>query len=157
MARQSGEPKKKRGTLTTKEGVAKLSIFAVSLLIVMKVVASIVTGSIGIRADAVHSVIDLVGVVIGFIAVKVAGKPPDERHTFGHGNVTIHASARSLLQTMEKSMINNQADRTFMITEDEEDGIPMEAIASYLTILIVPIAVYIFIRVKWGGDPSQKD
>ncbi len=85
MARQSGEPKKKRGTLTTKEGVAKLSIFAVSLLIVMKVVASIVTGSIGIRADAVHSVIDLVGVVIGFIAVKVAGKPPDERHTFGHG------------------------------------------------------------------------
>ena len=54
-------------------------------LIVMKIVASIVTGSIGIRADAVHSVIDLSGAVIGYIGIRIAGKPPDERHAFGHG------------------------------------------------------------------------
>jgi len=76
---------KKRGILATKEDVAKLSIFAVSLLIVMKVVAAIITGSISIRADAIHSIIDLSGVVIGFIGIRISGKPPDEQHVFGHG------------------------------------------------------------------------
>jgi len=71
--------------LATKENAAKLSIFTVALLIVMKVVASILTGSIGIRADAIHSVIDLSGVVIGYIGIRISGKPPDERHAFGHG------------------------------------------------------------------------
>ena len=69
----------------SKEGVAKLSIFAVSLLVVMKVVAGILTGSISIRADALHSIIDLSGVVIGFIGIKIAGRPPCEKHAFGHG------------------------------------------------------------------------
>ena len=71
--------------LATKEKVAKLSILAVSLLIVIKVVASILTGSIAILADAVHSVIDLSGVVIGYIGIRVSGKPADEEHAFGHG------------------------------------------------------------------------
>ena len=71
--------------LATKENAAKLSIISIILLIVMKVVASIITGSIGIMADAVHSVIDLSGAVIGFIGIRVADKPPDERHAFGHG------------------------------------------------------------------------
>jgi cation diffusion facilitator family transporter len=79
------EPKQKRGILTTKENAAKLSIFSISLLVVMQAVGSILTGSISIRADAVHSVIDLSGAVIGFIGIRISAKPPDERHAFGHG------------------------------------------------------------------------
>jgi len=71
--------------LATKEGAAKLAIVAVSLLIVMKVAASIVTGSIAIRADAVHSVIDLFGVIIGYTAIRIASRPPDKGHPYGHG------------------------------------------------------------------------
>jgi len=71
--------------LATKEGAAKLAIVAVSLLIVIKTAASIVTGSIAIRADAIHSVIDLFGVIIGYTAIRIASKPPDERHPYGHG------------------------------------------------------------------------
>lgn len=69
----------------TKEDTAKLSILAISSLIAMKVVASIITGSISIRADAIHSVIDLVGAIVGFIGIRIAGKPPDRQHPFGHG------------------------------------------------------------------------
>ena len=69
----------------TKESASKLAVFAVSLLIGIKMAASIFTGSIAITADAIHSVIDLFGVVIGYIGIKIAGKPPDERHPFGHG------------------------------------------------------------------------
>jgi len=71
--------------LATKEGAAKLAIVAVSLLIVIKTVASILTGSIAIRADAIHSAIDLFGVIVGYIGIRIASKPPDERHPFGHG------------------------------------------------------------------------
>jgi cation diffusion facilitator family transporter len=71
--------------LATKENTAKLSIFAISFLIAMKVVASIVTGSISIRADAIHSVIDLTGAIVGFIGIRIAGRPPDRQHPFGHG------------------------------------------------------------------------
>lgn len=69
---------------TTSEGVAKLSIFAVGILIVIKVVASILTGSLGIRADAIHSIIDLAGAVIGLVGIVIAKKPADEDHNYGH-------------------------------------------------------------------------
>jgi cation diffusion facilitator family transporter len=71
--------------LATKEGAARLAIVAVSLLIAIKIAASIVTGSIAIRADAVHSVIDLFGVIIGYTAIRIASKPPDKSHPYGHG------------------------------------------------------------------------
>jgi cation diffusion facilitator family transporter len=87
-----GEPKK-RGILATTENVAKLSIITISSLIAMKVVASILTGSIAIRADAFHSVIDLSGAIIGFTGIRIATRPADERHPFGHGKAEDIAGA----------------------------------------------------------------
>ncbi|MFC1943773.1 cation diffusion facilitator family transporter [Chloroflexota bacterium] len=78
--------------LATKENVSKLSIAAVSLLILIKVIASVLTGSISIRADAVHSAIDLLGVVIGYIGIRISAKPADEEHAFGHGKAEHIAS-----------------------------------------------------------------
>ncbi|MFC1948793.1 cation diffusion facilitator family transporter [Chloroflexota bacterium] len=69
----------------TKENIARLSIFSISLLIIIKLVGGFLTGSVSIMADAVHSFIDLSGVVIGYIGIRVAGKPADEEHAFGHG------------------------------------------------------------------------
>ena len=77
----------RQGFFSTKEGAAKLSIGVISLLIAVEALASVITGSIGIRADAIHSVIDLFGAVIGYIGIRIASRPPDERHAFGHGKV----------------------------------------------------------------------
>ena len=76
----------------TKESAAKLSIAAISLLLVLKIIASILTGSVAIRADAVHSAIDLFGVIVGYIGIRVSGRPPDEEHAFGHGKAENIAS-----------------------------------------------------------------
>ena len=84
---------KQMGILASSGSVAKLSIISISVLIVLKVIASVLTGSIGIRADAIHSVIDLTGACIGLIAIRLAGKPPDERHAFGHGKAENIAGA----------------------------------------------------------------
>ncbi|MBA7687050.1 Ferrous-iron efflux pump FieF [subsurface metagenome] len=77
--------------LASKENAAKLAIASVSFLVLIKVVASILTGSISILADAVHSSLDLIAAFITFIGVRVSGRPADEQHPFGHGkaeNVT---------------------------------------------------------------------
>jgi len=78
--------------LANKENAAKLSIAAVTLLILIKVFASIVTGSISIRADAYHSVLDLAGAVIAFIGLRVAKRPADEEHPYGHSKAENIAS-----------------------------------------------------------------
>jgi len=70
---------------TTKENAVKLSIAWITLLIALQIITSIITGSISIRADAVHSALDLIAAVITFIGVKISGRPADERHPFGHG------------------------------------------------------------------------
>ncbi|MFC2004831.1 cation transporter [Chloroflexota bacterium] len=67
--------------LYTPEGVSKLAMFGIGMLILLKVFGAVVTGSIGIRSDAIHSGIDLVGAMVGFIAIRVALRPPDESHS----------------------------------------------------------------------------
>jgi cation diffusion facilitator family transporter len=85
MNRETKLSNSKTAFFRTKQGVAILSIAAISVLIIIKLVASFITGSISIRADAIHSFIDLSGAIIGLIGIRVAIKPPDEKHAFGHG------------------------------------------------------------------------
>jgi cation diffusion facilitator family transporter len=73
--------------LTTKEKAAWLSIVGISLLTLFQVAASIITGSISIRGDAVHSALDLIAATVTYIGVRISGKPADEDHPFGHGKV----------------------------------------------------------------------
>jgi len=70
---------------STRSGAAKLAMAAISLLILIKIIASIITGSISIRADAIHSALDLVAAVVAFIGIRVSDKPADGRHPYGHG------------------------------------------------------------------------
>ncbi len=72
---------------STKSGAAGLSIASNSLLILLKVAAGILTGSIAILAEAIHSLLDLVAAIIAFISVRMSDKPADKFHPFGHGKV----------------------------------------------------------------------
>ena len=68
----------------TKEGAAQLPIIGVSFMLAMKAVAAVLTGSVSIRADTFHSLIDLISAIIGFVAIKIAGRPADKDHHYGH-------------------------------------------------------------------------
>jgi len=74
-------------TTSLKTRTARLSVLSNSLLILLKVVVGIVTGSVSILSEAIHSSLDLVAAIIAFFAVKVSGNPADDRHPFGHGKV----------------------------------------------------------------------
>lgn len=74
-------------TTRLKTRTARLSVLSNSLLIIMKIMVGIFTGSVSIISEAIHSAIDLVAAVIAFFAVKISGTPADKRHPFGHGKV----------------------------------------------------------------------
>lgn len=70
-----------------KRGVALSSVFAAVLLTSIKLIVGLLTGSLGILSEALHSGLDLIAAIMTFFAVKFADKPPDEDHNYGHGKI----------------------------------------------------------------------
>lgn len=62
-----------------------LSIAAAVATIVLKVLAAALTGSVGFLSDALESGVNLVAAVVGLVALRVAARPADATHHFGHG------------------------------------------------------------------------
>jgi len=71
--------------LNIKVKTARLSIFSNVLLIVLKLIAGIVSGSVSIISEAIHSMMDLVAAVIAFFSVRISSRPPDKEHPYDHG------------------------------------------------------------------------
>jgi cation diffusion facilitator family transporter len=61
------------------------SISSNALLLTVKLVAGVLTGSASVLSEAVHSATDLVASVVAFVAVRGSESPPDESHNYGHG------------------------------------------------------------------------
>ena len=70
-----------------KKRVALISVFAAIFLTGSKLVIGIITGSLGILSEALHSALDLVAAVITYFSVSVSDKPADKNHHYGHGKV----------------------------------------------------------------------
>lgn len=70
-----------------KAAAALSSVIAAVGLTAMKLVVGLLTGSLGILAEAAHSGLDLVAAIVTFFAVKISDKPADEDHLYGHGKV----------------------------------------------------------------------
>jgi cation diffusion facilitator family transporter len=70
-----------------KSMVALSSVGAALGLTSMKLVVGLVTGSLGILAEAAHSGLDLVAALMTLFAVRVASRPADATHHYGHGKV----------------------------------------------------------------------
>jgi cation diffusion facilitator family transporter len=70
-----------------KKMVALSSVGAAISLTSLKIIVALLTGSLGILAEAAHSGLDLVAALMTFFAVRVADRPADATHHYGHGKV----------------------------------------------------------------------
>jgi cation diffusion facilitator family transporter len=73
--------------MNAKVSIARLSILSNTCLIAMKLAVGLISGSVSIISEAIHSSMDLMAAVIAFFSVKVSDNPPDSRHPYGHGKV----------------------------------------------------------------------
>ncbi len=67
--------------------IAFLSVISNSLVVMLKIAVGIITGSVAILSEAIHSFLDLIAAFIAFISVRISKKPADTGHPYGHGKV----------------------------------------------------------------------
>ena len=124
----------------SRSGATKLALVIVVGLIVLKVVAAVVTGSISITAQAVDSFLDLFAISITFFAVRMAGVPADEEHPFGHGKVEgIAAIVQAALIFAAGGWIIYSAVRRIIV------GTTIELTEAGIGVMLVSIIVSIFL------------
>lgn len=70
-----------------KRVVAISSVLAAIGLTAIKILVGLITGSLGILAEAAHSALDLIAAIVTYLAVRISGKPADAEHPYGHGKV----------------------------------------------------------------------
>ena len=70
-----------------KQGAATLSLAFNIGSAVIKFVAAILTGSISLLSEAVHSGTDVLSSSIAYFSVRAAAEPPDDDHPYGHGKI----------------------------------------------------------------------
>ncbi|HEV7363254.1 MAG TPA: cation transporter, partial [Solirubrobacteraceae bacterium] len=75
------------GPQPAKTGAAALSIASNTALILLKVAAGAITGSVAILSEAMHSSIDLIASIVAYISVRKADEPADEDHRYGHEKI----------------------------------------------------------------------
>lgn len=57
------------------------------LLVILKLVAGLITGAVSITADAANNFSDAASSIVTLIGFKMAGKPADKEHPYGHGRM----------------------------------------------------------------------
>lgn len=106
-----------------KQKAARLSIYSNSFLIVMNLVVGLISGSVSIISEAIHTFVDLLAALMAYFSVKVADTPPDKEHPYGHGKyenisgvvealLIFAASAFIIYHAIEKLSANTVIDHT---------------------------------------------
>ncbi len=98
--------------------VALSSVGAAIGLTSLKIVVALLTGSLGILAEAAHSGLDLVAALMTFFAVRVADRPADASHNYGHGKVeNLSAFLESGLLALTAVWVIYEASRRLLFQE----------------------------------------
>ncbi|HET6830918.1 MAG TPA: cation diffusion facilitator family transporter [Solirubrobacterales bacterium] len=139
----------------TRSGAAWLSVVSNCVLIVLKVVAGILTGSIAILTEAIHSAIDLVASLIALISVRKAEEPADEDHPYGHEKAeNVAAGAEAMLILLGAAIIVIEAVRRLVSgSEIESVGIGIAIIAVSIVVNLV-VSGYLYRRAHALESPA---
>ena len=123
--------------MNAKVSTARLSIVSNTLLIMMKLVVGLISGSVSILSEAIHSSMDLVAAIIAFFSVRVSDNPPDTRHPYGHGKIeNISGVIESLLIFLAAVWIIIEAMKKLLGEKIELDSIAFGSIVMFLSAIV---------------------
>jgi cation diffusion facilitator family transporter len=75
------------GILANRTGTLKISLIAILSAFVVELVFGIISNSLALLTDSIHALLDSVVTLILLLAARLAIKPPDADHTYGHGKI----------------------------------------------------------------------
>jgi cation diffusion facilitator family transporter len=138
-----------------KSGAALISIVSNSVLIVLKLAAGVITGSIALLTEAIHSGIDLLASVVAYVSVRKADEPADEDHPYGHEKAeNIAAGAEAMLILLGAVVIVLEAVRRLF------NGSEIDQVAVGIVVIAISIAVnlavstFLFRRARLLDSPA---
>jgi cation diffusion facilitator family transporter len=134
---------------------ALLSIVSNTLLILLKVVAGVVTGSVAIITEAVHSAIDLVASLVAYVSIRKADEPADEGHPYGHEKMeNLAAAIEGMLILVGSGVIVFEAIRRLLNGGDVENlGFGITVIAVSLVVNLV-VSSYLYRKARETDSPA---
>jgi len=113
--------------------IAAISLATTICLLSLKLILGIISGSIAVLSDAIDSGTDVVGGTAALISVRIAARPADEEHPYGHGKVeSISASVAATVVTIGGGFVVFQAVRRLVAGSPEINvglGLPPMLIA----------------------------
>ncbi|MBF6592282.1 MAG: cation transporter, partial [Ktedonobacterales bacterium] len=81
-----------------KNQITVVSVLAAIGLTTFKLIVGVLTGSLGLLAEAAHSGLDAFATILTFFSVRIAGRPADANHPYGHGRFeNLSATIQGLL------------------------------------------------------------
>jgi cation diffusion facilitator family transporter len=103
------------GAMNSRSRAAAVSIFSNTALIALKVVAGLITGSVAIITEAIHSGVDLAASFIAYFSVRQAETPADAEHRYGHEKFeNVAAAAEGVLILIGSGVIVYAAVRSLV-------------------------------------------
>ena len=128
---------------------AGVSIASNTLLIALKLVAGILTGSVAILTEAIHSIVDLIAAGIAYISVRQAEQPADKSHRYGHEKFeNIAAGVEAVLILVGAGLITYAAVRSLVRGPSVEMlGLGIGVIA-FTTVVNLVVSTYLFRRAE---------
>jgi len=112
-------------------------MIAAGMLTTLKIVVGALTGSLGILSEAAHSGLDLVAAALTYFSVRVADKPADSAHPFGHGKVEhLSAFVQTALLLATCAWITVEAIRRLFFRE-----VPVEPSVWAFGVMLVSITI----------------
>ena len=139
-----------------KASAAALSIASNTALIALKVVAGVITGSVAIITEALHSGIDLMASVIAFVSIRRADAPPDRDHPFGHQKYeNLAAAFEGVLILVGAGIVTYESVRRLASDSADLEHIPI-GIAIIAATIVVNVIVGSFLarRAKETDSPA---
>lgn len=108
-------------TTRRKTRAAAISVASNAALVVGKVVIGLLTGSVSVISEAIHSGIDLVAAAIALFAVRTANQPADKDHPYGHGKIeNISGTVEAILIFLAAAWIIYEAVHKLMASSPVE-------------------------------------
>lgn len=136
----------------SKARAAQLSIWSNTTLTLGKLVVGMLTGSVSVMAEAVHSLSDLVASFIAYFSVRVSDLPADERHPYGHGKVeSLSGLAEALLIFGAAVYIISEASRKLMGEHAAPAVGPGILVMAVSAVANIGVSIYLF-RVARATD-----
>src|SRR5918996_6092680 len=126
---------------------AAVSIISNTSLIALKVVAGLITGSVAILTEAIHSGVDLAASFIAYFSVRQAETPADEEHRYGHEKFeNVAAAAEGVLILIGSGVIIYAAIRSLVLGPELHSlGVGIGVLA-FSTVVNVGVSTWLFRR-----------